>query len=67
MDGYAYRNPGYRWRWTLLRVFELARWLRFLAPPGVPARARCGRSLWQRDLPSSDAFAVDLERSSRGR
>jgi len=61
LDGYAYRNRGYRWRRALVRIFELARWRRFLWHRREYRRVRgTAEPLWQRDLPTRGAFAADL-------
>lgn len=63
LDGYGYPNAGYHWRRALGRWFEPARWRRFLARRRVPGAARdgAGEPVWQRDLPSRERFAADLE------
>ena len=63
IDGYAYRNTAFLWRWMLLRWLEPNRWLRYWRFRGMyrsPA-ATAERPLWKREIPSRDEFGRDLE------
>ncbi len=64
IDGYAYRNRGYRWRRILAKGLQPSRWLRRFRRWRL-ARAAVARStrrepVWQRDLPTRERFASDL-------
>lgn len=64
IDGYAYRNSGYRWRRAVLRWIEPGRWRRWLLHrreyrAGLGG-AREQDQLWTRDIPTRERFGADL-------
>jgi pimeloyl-ACP methyl ester carboxylesterase len=63
IDGYAYRNAAFLWRWMLLRWFEPNRWLRYARFRGrykSPA-GTADRPVWKREIPTREEFQRDLE------
>jgi pimeloyl-ACP methyl ester carboxylesterase len=64
IDGYAFRNRGYRWRRRLLTPFQPARWSRYLFRRRTylkMLRSSSATEVWKRDLPSRERFTEDLE------
>ena len=64
IDGYAYRNFGFRWRWVPLRWLQSNRWrrrLRFGGEYRSSQVVRPDRAIWKRDIPSREQFGRDLE------
>ena len=64
IDGYAYRNAGYRWRRALLKWVQPWRWRRWLLYrrryQASQGSAMEQEQLWKRDIPSREQFAADL-------
>jgi pimeloyl-ACP methyl ester carboxylesterase len=64
IDGYAFKNGGYRWRRRLLAPLQPSRWSRYLLRRRVYLKVlRESREMevWKRDLPSREQFTKDLE------
>jgi hypothetical protein len=65
IDGYAYRNAGYRWRRALLKWAQPWRWRRWLLYrhryQGGQGSAMEKEQLWKRDIPSRQQFAADID------
>jgi pimeloyl-ACP methyl ester carboxylesterase len=66
IDGYAYRNSGYRWRRALFKWLQPGRWRRFLLHrhvyrSGQQAAAAEQQQLWKRDIPPRERFAADVD------
>lgn len=65
IDGYAYRNSGYRWRRAVLRWIEPSRWRRWMRNRrrrgAGQGSAQEQQQLWKRDIPSRERFGADVE------